>query len=343
MRITTVCFTVALAMAPLATSAQTTTATQPTTPAIASPWTGTFDFGLRGTNLNGDGARYDRYRDLGNGLFLEGVRVTRERSDWLLNFSADHVGWSDQRFVANAERLGKFKSWFMWDQIPMLLSRTTRTLFTGIGSGQLQISDAVQTQVQAVPSAISPLFNQFGSVFETETRRHIAEGGFSYDASRELTINAKIRYTNREGTIPYGGSFGHSSLVEMPAPTDHSLTTADGGAEFSRDRVLVRAGYIGSFFHNDVTSVVFDNPFRATDIAGTPSRGRLSLPPSNSFMGVNGLASVRLPGRSRATAYVSTGWLTDAGEPLIPQTINSAVVTAPLARTTVEGEAKTTA
>jgi MtrB/PioB family decaheme-associated outer membrane protein len=343
MRITTVCFTVALALAPLATSAQTPTATQETTPATTAPSTGTFDFGVRGTNLNGDAARYERYRNLGSGLFLEGVRVGRQRSDWLLSFSADHVGWSDQRFVGNAERLGTFKSWFMWDQIPMLFSRTTRTLFTGIGSGQLQILDAVQTQVQAQPSAISPLFSQFGSVFETETQRHIAEGGFSYDASRDLTLNAKIRYTTREGTIPYGGSFGHSSLVELPAPTDHSLATADGGAEFARDRVLVRAGYTGSFFHNDVTSVVFDNPFRATDIAATPSRGRLSLPPSNSFMGVNGLASVRLPARSRATAYVSTGWLTDAGDPIIPQTINSTVVTAPLPRTTVEGEARTTA
>ena len=343
MRITSAFVTAALAMIPLTAGAQPPP--QPTTPPapVLQPWTGTVDFGVRGTNLDGDGARYDRYRDLGTGLFLEGVRLTRERTDWIMNFSADHVGWADQRFVANAERVGTFKSWFMWDQIPMLLSRTTRTLFSGIETGQLQISDAVQSQVQATPAAISPLFNQFGAVFETRTRRHIAEGGFNFDATPELTVNAKVRYTDREGTIPYGGSFGHSSLVELPAPTNHSLTAADAGAEFVRDRVLVRAGYTGSFFHNDVTSVVFDNPFRATDIASAPSRGRLTLPPSSSFMGVNGLASVRLPGRSRATAYVSTGWLTDAGDPLIPQTINSAGVTKPLPRTTVDGEARTSA
>jgi hypothetical protein len=60
-------------------------------------------------------------------------------------------------------------------------------------------------------------------------------------------------------------------------------------------------------------------------------------------MGVNGLVSVRLPARSRATAYVSAGRLTDAGDPIIPQTINSAIVAAPLPRTTVDGEARTTA
>ena len=343
MRITTVCFTVALAMAPLATSAQTTTATQQTTPAITPPWTGTFDFGGRGSELDGDAARYERYRDLGDGPFLEGVRLDRERNDWLFNLSADHVGRKDQRYIANAERLGKVKTWFIWDQIPMLFSRTTRTLFSGIESGTLQISDAVQSQVQAQPSLIGPLFSQFGSEFETRTQRNIAEGGFKYDASADLTITGKVRHTNRDGTIPYGGSFGHSSLVELPAPIDHSLTAADAGAEFVRDRLLLRAGDVGSFFHNDITSVVFDNPFRASDIAATPSRGRSSLPPSNSFMGVNGLASVRLPARSRATAYVSAGHLTDAGDPIIPQTINSAVATAPLPRTTVEGEARTTA
>ena len=41
-------------------------------------------------------------------------------------------------------------------------------------------------------------------------------------------------------------------------------------------------------------------------------------------MSVNGMASVKLPARSRATAYVSIGQLKDAGDPLMPQTINSA-------------------
>ena len=121
------------------------------------------------------------------------------------------------------------------------------------------------------------------------------------------------------------------------------MTEADAGAEFVRDPLLLRAGYTGSCFHNDVTSVIFDNPFRAIDSASASSRGRLTLAPSNSFIGVNGLASVKLPHRSRATAFVSVGRLTDAGDPIVPQTINTALSPAPLARTTVDGEARTSA
>ena len=306
-------------------------------------WTGRIDFGLRGTALDGDGARYERYRDLGDGLFLENARIGREYAHWLVDFTGEHVGRRDQRFVATAVRPGKFTTFFMWDQIPMLLSTTTRTLFSGLGSGVLTIDDGIQAMAEVQPSALSPLFDQSSRQFDVRTRRHIGEGQFRYEANEALMFRATFRRTDREGTIPYGGSFGHSSLVELPAPTQHNLSEIDGGAEYVRGMYLFRAGYTGSWFHNDVTSVLFDNPFRATDIASAPSRGQLSLAPSSSLVGVNGMASVKLPYRSRATAYVAIGMLDDAGDPLMPQTVNTAVIAAPLSKTTVDGEARTTA
>lgn len=343
-----------LLLLPGSALAQTTTrpAGQPPTPAAqpAAPveeegaevtFTNWVDFGVRGTNVDGDAARFERYRDLGDGLFLEGFHLGRDTGRWLLDVDGQHVGRRDQRFVGSAVAPGKLKASFMWDQIPMLLSRSTRTLFTGVGTGALVIDDALQAQVQAAPASIASVFAQNGRVFETKTRRHIADGAAEYFASEALTFRTNFRRTSREGTIPFGGSFGHSSLVETPAPTNHDLSEFSGEAEWVRDALLVRGGYNGSWFHNDHTSLVFDNPYRATDIAATPSRGRLTLPPSNSFVGVNGLASVKLPQRSRATAYVSLGFLKDAGDALVPQTINSVLSPAALERATVEGEAGT--
>jgi MtrB/PioB family decaheme-associated outer membrane protein len=339
MRMSSALLTAALALVPLTAGAQPASEQPPST----NRWTGAIDFGVRGTSADGDAARYERYRDLGDGPFVEGLRLNRVQNGWFLDLTADHAGRRDQRYTVDLARPGKFKTWFLWDQIPMLLSRTTRTLYTGVGSGTLAIDDALQARVQADPAAIAPVFAQFGTEFETRTRRLITEGGFEYLPSRTLTVTAKVRRTDREGTIPFGGSFGHSSLVELPAPTEHGLTEADAGAEFVRDPLLLRAAYTGSFFHNDVTSVVFDNPFRAFDSASASSRGRLTLAPTNSYNGVNGLVSVKLPRRSRASAFVSVGTLTDAGDPIVPQTINSALPPAPLARATVDGEIKTTA
>jgi len=225
-------------------------------PTVKTSWIGTVDFGVRGTSANGDAARYERYRDLGDGLFADRVRLSRDRSGWLLGVTADHAGRRDQRYLFEADRPGRFTTWFLWDQIPMLLSSTTRTLFSGVGSGTLEIPDALQAAVQANPAAIAPVVSQFSIQFDTRTQRRIAEGGFRYLPTTALTVEGKVRHTNRDGEIAYGGSFGHSSVVELPAPTEHQLTDADAGAEFVRDPVLLRAGYVGSFFHNDVTSVI---------------------------------------------------------------------------------------
>ena len=335
--------------APGPLAAQTPTTQTPTPAPAATPqpeaatsapaWAGMIHFGVRGTSLDGEGSRFERYRDLGDGLFLERLSVKRDTPGWALEFNGEHVGRRDQRLSATAFAPGKIRASVMWDQIPMLLSRSTRSLYSGIGTGTLSIDDALQAQVQATPSAIAPVFAQFGTPFETRTRRHIADGAVEYFASEALTLRTNYRYSDRKGTIPFGGAFGHSSLVETPAPTRHNLSEFDAEAEFARGPVLLRGGYTGSWFHNDFTSLIFDNPFRATDIAATPSRGRLTLPPSNSFLGVNGMASFKLPYRSRATAHASVSVLKDAGEPLVPQTINSAISPAPLERATVEGEA----
>ena len=313
----------------------------PATEPTVLPWTGKLDFGVRGTSVEGDSARYERYRDLGDGLFLETVRLDRERKGWLFDLAAEHVARRDQRYVGTVVRPGTVKGSFKWDQIPMLLSRTTRTLFDGISTGVLSIDDRLQALVQAAPSAIAPVFNEAGHEFETSTRRHIAEGAVAFLPSEAVTLKANFRHTDREGTIPYGGSFGHSSLVEMPAPTRHTISDTEGSAEYARGAVVLRAGYLGSWFHNDITSVIFDNPFRVSDIASTPSRGRLTLAPSNSLITANGLVSVKLPYRSRATAYASVGTLQDTGDPLVPQTINTAISPRPVERSTVEGEAHT--
>jgi MtrB/PioB family decaheme-associated outer membrane protein len=314
----------------------------PATEAAAVPdWKAYVDFGGRGTHVNGDGARYERYRDLSDGLFLETARLQREARGWIFEFDGDHVGRRDQRYIGRAVDPGKYRASFMWDQIPMLLSDSTQTLYSGIGTGVLTIDDALQAIVQARPPAMATVFDEFARTFETRTLRTIVEGAFEYMATESLAFSTSVRHTDRDGTIPFGGSFGHSSLVEMPAPVQQTLSDFNVGAEYAKDRYLFRAGYAGSWFHNDITSVAFDNPFRAIDSPGTSSRGRLTLAPSNSFISVNGMASVKLPYNSRVIAYASLGSLEDDGDAMVPQTINTSITPRPVERSTVDGEART--
>jgi MtrB/PioB family decaheme-associated outer membrane protein len=330
MRITTAVTAIALAAIPIAAGAQST----------ASPSTANrIEVGIRGSDISGDAARYQRYRDLGDGLFMEGVRLAREtKNGWLVDFGADHVGRRDQRYTGGLVLPGKFKGWVMWDQIPMLMSDSSQTLFTGIGSGVLRISSGPGGY-----GSNPALFAATAREFDIRSRRYSFQTGLQYLATQELTLTTNVQYTDRGGGIPYGGSFGHGSLAETVAPVNHTLTDVDAGVEYARGTVLARAGYTASVFNNQHTTLEFDNPFVAIDTTSGSSRGRTSLPPSSSYYGVNGLLSVTLPRRSRLAAYVSAGSLKDAGDPIMPLTINSAIATQPFVRETVDGEGRTTA
>jgi len=340
-RLSTTLSVLVFALLPAAASAQ-----QQNTPAQESEPLATLpdnrvDFGVRGTRLTGDGARFERYRDVGNGLFFEGLRYNRELNGWFLGIAGDHIGRLDQRLTGSVVKPGTLKISLMWDQIPMLLSRTTETLFVEESTGVLRVPDLIQTQVQPQPTLITSMVAQFSRPFDMKTRRHVAEGGVEYLASRDLSIRANIRNIDRKGDIPFGGSFGHGSFVETPMPIRYDITDVDGSVEYTRGGALIRGGYAFSWFRNDVTSLLFENPYRATDATNATSVGRFALPPSNSFISVNGMASYRLPRRTRVTAYVSTGSLKDAGDPIVPFTANTALPVLPLDRPTVNGEART--
>jgi len=335
MRISRVLLVVALALVPASASAQI---------GDIQGVGGTVDFGVRGTDLSGDPARYERYRDLGDGLFMDVVRLYNNTDNWWVSFKGDHVGRTDMRYRVDGIKHGSFKVWGMYDQIPLLMSRTTQTMFldSDFPAG-LSLDPAVQAAYAGNPSQRQAIFDGNARTFDLKTTRYITEGGMQWIASPAWTVNAMMRYTNRKGQIPIGGDFGHGTMVELPGSVRHRTTDIEGNVEYAQGSYLVRVGATGSLFNNDVTQFSWDNPFNATDRVGASAAGRLSMAPSSTYLTVNGMVTAKLPGRSRATAYFATGSLSDGGNYIMPQTINSALVTKPLERGFVEGEARTNA
>ena len=340
MRFPLIVMTLALALLPATASARQD-AQEPEEEPLATLPPNQADFGVRGTHLSGDGARYERYRDLGDGLFLETLRMHREQNGWFASFGGDHLGRRDQRLRGTLTRPGTLKVTLLWDQIPMLLSRTTQTMFVEESPGVLRVPDLIQSQVETTPSAITTVVGQFARPFDMKTMRHIAQGQVEYLARQDLTLRLNVRNIDRDGQIPFGGSFGHGRFVETPAPIRYDITDVNGNAEFTRGDALYRAGYAFSWFRNEVQTLLFDNPYLLVDRTNLSSTGRFALPPSNRVLSVNGMASYRLPRRTRVTAYASVGSLKDAGDPIVPFTSNTALPALPLDRPTVDGSALT--
>lgn len=303
-------------------------------------FTGSVDFGARAMTEDGDGARFQRFRDVRDGPLLDRFTLNRSTDTWQFAARADHAGYHDQHYSADFVRDGRVKISFDWDQIPLFVSGDTRTLFTTEGAGVLRVDNQIQAALQNRTGTLADFIGR-AAPFDSRSRRDVGQFNLLYTATRDFDLSLLLRSTHRKGSQPWGTSFGHGTSVEVAAPIDHTTTDAAAAAEWASGRGFLRVAYDGSWFSNNVPTLVWDNPFVLIDSATAPSQGRIALWPSSTAHTLSGIGSLRLPGRSKATAYVSVGsWLQD--EALLPFTINPAIPAVPLDRATAKADARIT-
>lgn len=304
----------------------------------AAAWIGEIDFGGRVSAVSGDAARYQRLRDLREGPAIERFRYQRDTDTWKATAEADHAGYRDQRYSAAFQRYGKWKGSVEWNQIPLFYSADTRTPLVSESAGVLRLDDALRGAIQN-GTATTTAFVAQSRTFDLRSRRDLADLRLAYSAARDVDLKFSVLSSRRTGAQPWGTSFGQTNAVELPVPIDHRTNDINATAEWSNGRGMAKLAYDGSWFDNDVETLVWDNPLRLTDAAATPSQGRMGLWPDSTAHTVSAAGSVVLPARSRAFGYVSVGsWLQD--QALLPFTINTAIAPIPLARASAEAEAR---
>ncbi len=302
-------------------------------------WYGTVDFGARATTIDGDEARFQRFRDLRPGVYGTNLLAGRRTDDWTFEAQAWNVGYRDQRFLIDLARVGRLQATFLWDQIPLFISRDTRTLYAETAPGVFRIEDVIQQEIQGGSKTLRNFEDQ-AVRFDLRTLRTIAQADVVLNTTRTTDLALQIRSTHRDGSIPFGGSFGLNNAVELPVPVDYRTTDVRTSFEWANPRGMVRVGWDGSSFDNNIDAVVWDNPIRfGPDAAGAPTQGRMSSWPGNSLMYLHGTGAVTLAGRSRLTAYVAMGQGRNDTE-LLPFTINTALTQPLLPRATAQAESQ---
>jgi MtrB/PioB family decaheme-associated outer membrane protein len=316
-------------------------AAQPAEEPTFNPTLRALDFGVRVSDVDGDRARFMRFQDFRSGAVLDRGRYTRERDTRWFHFEADNVGYRDQRYSANVDQFGRVKAWFEWNQIPFFYSETARTMFTQTSPGVWRIDDGVQQSIQSGQTTLASAAAALAAPIELRSRRDIADAGVRYQAGRSVDVNLRVVSQRREGNQPFAAGFGMTTPIELVAPIDDRSTDVGANLEWSNRQGLFRVGYDGSWYHNDIETMVWDNPVRTTDLATASSQGRMPLWPSSTTQTFSTTGSLALPRRSRATAHLSRSqWDQDAA--LLPFTINTTIAPPALERASVEGEAAVT-
>jgi MtrB/PioB family decaheme-associated outer membrane protein len=221
----------------------------------------------------------------------------------------------------------------------MFISRDTRTLyaFTVTQPGIFRIEDVIQQEIQGGGKTLRNFEDQ-AVRFDLRTLRTIAQADVAFHATRDSDVFINFTNTTREGQIPFGGSFGFNNAVELPAPVDWRITDVRTAFEWGDQDAMLRVGWDGSQFHNEIDSVIWDNPIRlGPDTTSAPSQGRFASWPNNSLMYLHGTGAISLAGRTRLTGYLAIGQGRNDTD-LLPFTINTAVTQPALFRPTTQAE-----
>jgi MtrB/PioB family decaheme-associated outer membrane protein len=307
-----------------------------------TPQLGNIDFGYRGSSFTGDEARYNRYRDLRDGPYIDRFRFAKENGSTAFRAEANNVGYRDQRYYADLQSIGKVRATFEFNSNP-LYQVQARSYFSGAGSNTLTIDDAAQTAIQTSPLSAESALATYGKNYNIESRRNLANFNMTYTASRDVDLKVQVRHTARTGTnlqdFGFGNSPGNMLVLDLPVPVNDRTTDLRTKLEWANLKGLLAVGYDASWYDQHNAAFTFDNPQRVSDspTAG-PAFGRAALAPTNSVNTFNVNGAYKLPGRSKATAALSYSTM-NQNQTLLPNTTNTALVgVAGLPRTSAEAK-----
>lgn len=287
-----------------------------------------------------DRAKFEQYGEMPPGLTLDNVYLSRvSGSGVVAELWASDVAFNNQRYTLRISDPGDHYLMLEYNEVPHLYSTQARTLYGGTNPSILRISDNVQSALETAPLTPAGDLTRAAIIDENVHRRDIAvsrETGrvaFRWTPSAAWDVRFEYSNENRTGSAPFGTALNGFNTIEIPAPVSYTTQNFVASAQYvgklAEDRNWSLAvAYNGSLFHNDYTSVTFDNPFRLSAPTGsnnTANEGRASLAPSNEAHRLTVTGAIDLPFSGRYVGTLSYSEMLQ-NEPFLPFTINSSIL-----------------
>ncbi len=296
-----------------------------------------------------ESSKFMEYRDLPDGVTGSLNLFLRKSDTYFLEFNAKNIALDDQYFKLSTGRYGLFTIDASYNKIPHRFAYDAKTIYNGIGTGSLSLSDFMQTDLQASTSLInlaSTLSDYFSEAYTFDSVLFRERSGIAVNVTAFDPFNFRfeVNKEERSGTRPYFGSFGFYNVHELMEPIDYDTTDARFTVEFARKPFVITAGFYLSHFKNNVDSLIWENPFRITDAVrvGFPdsylnpyqlgpvlinqasTKGLIDLSPDNGYRNYFLSGVVDLPMKGKLIAKASWGTM-EQNDRLFPYTINTAI------------------
>jgi len=266
---------------------------------------GTLDVGAG--YVSQESAKFGEYNGLNKkGGFLIGDGDVRSRGEngayWNLN--ASNLGLRSRAFDAEGGQQGKYKFLLNYDALPHFTSDSAQTPFLGIGGASLTLPAGFP----AATTAAMPLAGTLQQVDLGTERKRLGVGG-AWTAVRDWEYAVNFRHETKDGTRRTSGAFFVNS-AQLVEPVDYVTDQVDASASYSGSRFQAKLAYYGSTFRNGNDSLTWQNPFTFLPAFPGAGAGQLALPPDNQFHQVLASAGYQISDRTRASADIAFGRMT---------------------------------
>lgn len=312
-------------------------------------------------------ARFEEFRDVPKGAVFEFGRFAYgpqgEKLD--LSFTAIDAAQDDQRYFLNLWVPGVVSFRANYVERPRFYSNGAKALWSGIGTGRLTIDETFRQGAEAAagdPKApfASPALKSYmdlafaaANPFDLKTKRKDLGGALDFTLAPSFTLALTGRHEKKDGEKPIGfgtyirrqalagtpgtgaGNFWRESIEarggELVEPVRYKTTEIGATFTWAKNGHSASAGWFGSRFRNDVTSLYFDNPFEASpgrasattfdpradqepaspngnnNLRGLYARSAIQLWPNNDYDRFFGTVSLKITDRTRLNGTVARG------------------------------------
>jgi MtrB/PioB family decaheme-associated outer membrane protein len=301
-------------------------------------WHATTVVGMETISGEKTSSKFQEYRDVPNGLFLESLNVIGEHPRGAhIEVGISRLGLHDEEASITGGEWGRYSLFLSYDKLPHRISNTSALIFQRTQENVYTLPTAVKaafgaidTSTTAGQTAYSDLVNGLAQSFPLGTQRATWAVGGSSDHGGSTSSYFRFSDEHRTGTKPIGTTLsGFGTPVELPEPVAYHTRDIDAGVEYHTKRGGLQLGYWGQFFSNELTGLTWDNPTVTTDSSAASARGQLALPPDNSSHTLSLSGAYNFCPRTRLVGDISAGtWIQN--DTLISSTINSALTVGPL-------------
>lgn len=298
-------------------------------------YSGFVEGGVIGGGASDNSALFRRYRDIGNGLYLDNysIEAVKPGEARFVESIGGGAGKNDQFFGIQFGRYNDYRVSVSYSEIPHVFSTTAKPIWQGVGTGNLTLPalpgiapGGASANNATNATAVRGLVNAMG---DTELGLVRKKGGARLDMN--LTDNWKFfssySLEHRIGARPFGGNEGNGETVE---PIDYKTHSLLAGLQYADSLSSFNLTLSASLFRNDIDALTWENPFRHANGSLSITGGRLDLYPDNDAYNAKMEYARALPAffNGRFNAAVALGSMRQ-NDKLLPPTMTSGTGGAP--------------